>query len=504
VTRFRGWSGRARAWLAALVIAACADGETPVEPGDDDGQSAVLRLEVAGGQGQNIWSGRRSVEPFRVRAIGADGGPAAGARVRFALEGKAGGVLSQPDAMTDAGGYAETFLLESRSGDGVLVATSGASSARLPFRVERAPGELRVHPGTGAVGLPGLPHPDDVVNVQVIDTEGVPLGGTEVWFVGPERLTNFADTSDANGWVSTRIVQSQMSAGEGEVWVFVVGFPEVTVRAFRPVEAAARRVLLVSIDGLRADALERYAPPTLERLAAEGASTTTARTVAPALTTPAQLSLLSGVGPEKHGVWTDDLEFTPEMTSLDPLFKSVGRAGLSAHAFLSVVGPLARFEEALACKLAFGLDSLTLVEPDANRVAGAALSAVRDPDIELVFIHVPDPDLVGHEHGWNSVEYGEAVMRADSALARVVQEVDEGTLLIVVSDHGGGGAYGSHLHGSDEDADVLIPIILWGSHVARAELGAASILDVPSTALWALGLRAPAHYQGKALLQGFR
>jgi predicted AlkP superfamily pyrophosphatase or phosphodiesterase len=210
------------------------------------------------------------------------------------------------------------------------------------------------------------------------------------------------------------------------------------------------------------------------------------------------------VGPEKHGIWGDDLEFTPEMTSLDPLFKNAGRAGLRAHAFLSVVGPLARFEQALQCKLAFGLDSLTLVEPDANRVAGAALSTVRDPAVELVFIHVPDPDLAGHEHGWSSAEYGQAVMRADSALARVVQEVDDETLLIVVSDHGGGGAYGSHLHGSDSDVDVLIPILLWGSHVAAVDLGSASILDVPATALWALGLRAPAHYQGKALLHGFR
>jgi predicted AlkP superfamily pyrophosphatase or phosphodiesterase len=259
----------------------------------------------------------------------------------------------------------------------------------------------------------------------------------------------------------------------------------------------------VSIDGLRSDAIARYAPPTLTRLSQEGAFTTNARTVSPSLTTPAHLSLLSGVGPEKHGIWGDDLEFTPEMTSLDPLFKSAGRAGLKARAFMSIQGPLARFEQALQCKLAFGLDSLTLVEPDAS-VAGAALSTIRDPDVELVFMHVPDPDLAGHEHGWESVEYGRAVLRADSALARVVQEVDDETLLIVVSDHGGGGAYGSHLHGSDADVDVLIPMILWGSHVIPSSLGRASILDVPATALWALGLRAPSHYQGSALLHAFR
>jgi hypothetical protein len=486
----------------ALLLAACGDGATPVDPVAGP-ESSVAQLELTGGDAQRIWSGRRSADPFRVRALDAEGRGVPGARVDFELDGTAGGVLSQPRALTDADGYAETFLMDGRSGDGGLVARSGAATGRFSFAVDRAPGELRFVAATGAVGLPGLPHPDDLVRLQVIDTEGHPLPGTEVWFVGPERLTSFADTSDADGWASTRILQSQMRAGDAEVWAFVLGFPEVAARTVRPLEAAARRVFLVSIDGLRADALERYRPPTLERLASEGAWTTRARTVAPALTVPAHLSLLSGVGPDTHGIWGDDLTFTPQMASLDPLFRHAGRWGLHAHAFMSLEGPLGRFEEALQCKLAFGLDSLTLVAPDAGQVAGAAMPSMRDAGVEMVFMHIPDPDLAGHEHGWNSAEYGRAVMRADSALARVVQEVEPETLLIVVSDHGGGGAFGSHLHGSATDADTLIPMILWGSHVARAELGGASILDVPATVLWALGLRPPAHYEGRVLLEAF-
>jgi predicted AlkP superfamily pyrophosphatase or phosphodiesterase len=132
------------------------------------------------------------------------------------------------------------------------------------------------------------------------------------------------------------------------------------------------------------------------------------------------------------------------------------------------------------------------------------MSSLRDEDVEMVFMHVPDPDLAGHAHGWESPEYGEAVMRADSALARVVEELHPETLLIVVSDHGGGGAFGSRLHGSTADVDMRIPMILWGSRVTRSDLGAASILDVPATALWALGLEPPAHYEGRALLEAFR
>jgi predicted AlkP superfamily pyrophosphatase or phosphodiesterase len=322
--------------------------------------------------------------------------------------------------------------------------------------------------------------------------------------VGPDRLSAWADTSDAQGWATTRIVRSQLQAGDGQVFAFVLGFPEVTAVTSRPVVAAAERVVLVSIDGLRADALARYRPPTLTRLAAEGASTTLARTVVPSLTAPAHLSLLSGVGPETHGIWGDDLFFTPEMAALDPVFRYAGRAGLHARAFMSRAGPLESFEDALQCKLAFGLDSLTLVEPDAERLTGAALPSLRDAGVELVFLHVADPDLAGHAHGFESPEYRAAVLRADSAIARVVEETGPRTLLMVVSDHGGGGSYGSHLHGSDADADVRIPVILWGSRVVRRTLEDVSLLDVPATALWALGFRPPSHYEGRPLLEGFR
>ena len=488
--------------LSALA-AACGDGAAPVAP-PSASHAVVVSLEVEKGHGQRFWSGRRSPDAFRVRALGVDGGGVAGAEVRFQLEGSAGGVLSQPVAVTEQGGYAETFLLDSRSGEGTVVAESGLRSARLAFTVDRAPGELRFEEATGAVGLPGRPHPDDLVRVQVRDTEGRLLEGSEVWFVGPERLSNHADTSDAQGWVSTRIVQSQLHAGAGDVWAFVLDFPEVAARTSRPVEPAARRVILVSVDGLRADAAERYGAPTLLKLAREGASSTTARTVAPSLTTPAHLSLLSGVSPETHGIWGEDVFFTPQMAALDPLFRHAGRAGLRAEAFISRGGPLASFEQALQCKLAFGLDALTLVEPDGMRLAGAAVPALRDPGVELIFIHVSDPDVAGHGHGWSSPEYREAVLRADSALARVVQEVDAGTLLIVVSDHGGGGDYGDHLHGSEAPNDMTIPLILWGSRVTRAALGEASILDVPATALWALGFRPPSHYEGQVLLGAFQ
>ena len=77
--------------------------------------------------------------------------------------------------------------------------------------------------------------------------------------------------------------------------------PRVAPPALSPT-ATAKRVVLLSFDGLGADALARQPNlPAFERLAREGAS---ARVfpVDPTLTVPAHVSLLTGAVPQKHGI----------------------------------------------------------------------------------------------------------------------------------------------------------------------------------------------------------
>jgi hypothetical protein len=66
--------------------------------------------------------------------------------------------------------------------------------------------------------------------------------------------------------------------------------------------AVAKRVVLVSFDGLGADALARQQHlPSFERLAREGASARVI-TVNPTLTMPAHVSFLTGADPQRHGI----------------------------------------------------------------------------------------------------------------------------------------------------------------------------------------------------------
>lgn len=498
-----------RTWallLAALSVSPAACGEGALMfPEDDESASRVTQLHFVDGAAREILGGRRSPDPFRVQASDALGERVAGATVEFQVTGTGGGILSQPRAVTDSLGMAETWLLDARSGPAILHARAGSAAITMGLEIVRAPGEIVFEDASGAVGLPSKPHPDSIVRVRVLDTEGVPLGGVPVFFSGPPGLSAFSDTTDREGWASTVVRRAAASAGDGDVFAFILDFPELTTSALRPVEAAARRVVLVSVDGLRADALERYHPPTLNRLAAEAAFTSRARTVLPSLTAPAHLSLFSSVPPDGHGIFGDDIQYTQEMASLDPLFRHGARSGLHARAFMARDSPLEQLEVALGCRLAFGLDSLTLVDPGADRIVEAALPTLADPEVEMVFVHLPDPDMAGHAHGFESPEYRDAVLRADAALAELVEVLGPETLLVVTSDHGGGGAFGSHQHGSGSEEDVRIPLLFHGPRVVPgADPGEASILDVAPTILWSLGLAPPFDYEGEILLDLFR
>ncbi len=496
---------RASAFLAVAagaVAAACSDGVPTASGGD--GVPIVAAVEFVAGTDQELWSGRSSPEPLVVRVTDRAGAPVADTVVRFRIDG-VGARLSQGRALTGPDGRAETFLLDLTPGTARIRASIADVEDIVELPVRPAPGEIRFLGGTGEAGVPGFPHPDSLIQVEVLDTEGRPLPDTEVWFTAPGELASYRDTTDAEGRTSTILRRTRFGAGPGPVTAFILGFPGVTARTQRPLEPVARRVVVVSIDGLRGDALERWVPPTLQRLAREGAGTARATSVVPTLTVPAHLSLMAGVPPEEHGVFSDDLEFTRQMASLDPLFRLARDRGRRAVAFMSDRGPLAGFEEALQCRQAFGLDSLSLTEPTGLQAVESAGPALADPEVELAFVHIPDPDLAGHEHGFESDEYGEAVLRADSALARGLEAAtSDSTLVIVVSDHGGGGAFGRFQHGSAAPEDVRVPLLLDGSGVVSGELGEASILDVAPTALWALGLVPPGEYEGRVLLEAFR
>ena len=121
----------------------------------------------------------------------------------------------------------------------------------------------------------------------------------------------------------------------------------------------------------------------------------------------------------------------------------------------------------------------------------------------LAFVYVNDCDRAGHAEGWMSPAYLAAVRDVDAAMTEL-RSLARDSLLVVLSDHGGGG-----VAPTDHDAPHLvndrIPLILAGPQIRRRHVlpHPASLLDVPPTALWWLGADVPSSYEGHVLRDAF-
>ena len=267
------------------------------------------------------------------------------------------------------------------------------------------------------------------------------------------------------------------------------------------------RVVLVSIDGLRGDALAHM--PSLSALLPGAVWTDRARSVEPAVTLPAHLSMLTGRDVTELGVVSNTLDIS---TAVSLLFSGVSSVfdwieGPSDAVVGASLLPPADIENArgllsLRRIVPVGLDDAAIVD-----AALGVLSAADAPD--ALFVHLPAVDLAGHQYGWITMtgtlgtEYLAAVRNADAQLARLhaalAPAIAAGSAaLIVTADHGGGqgtgcgGASAEREHCTAQPGDQLVPFVMLGGGAMAGKLdGEPSILQVAPTIGALLGARVP-------------
>jgi predicted AlkP superfamily pyrophosphatase or phosphodiesterase len=279
--------------------------------------------------------------------------------------------------------------------------------------------------------------------------------------------------------------------------------------AARPQEQPASRltphVVLVSVDGLRPDAIGAFRTPVLDRLMREGAYSLSATTIMPSKTLPSHTSMLTGQPPERHGVlWNSVMTADADLIEAPTIFGIARARGYRTAAFFSK----AKFQplqqpDALDYSQApggwFGQWSSDRTMKDVTDHLAASQPS-------LLFIHLSDPDDAGHRARWMSPDYGRAVSAADEAIGDLVTAADAafgkaGYTLIVTADHGGHG----YDHGTDDPRDVRIPWIAWGRGVRAGQLQdvPVSTIDTASTVLWLLGVSEPADWAGSPIVHAF-
>jgi predicted AlkP superfamily pyrophosphatase or phosphodiesterase len=253
------------------------------------------------------------------------------------------------------------------------------------------------------------------------------------------------------------------------------------------------RVVIVSVDGLRPDAVLQVNPPNLRALTQKGAYTWQAQTVTPSNTLPSHVSELTAYLPARHGITWDDYLPANGSIQVPTIFLAARRAGRRT----ALVAGKEKFNTLRDTAEMDVFVGGTRSDADVAEQAVAQLYAGAD----LLFVHLPDVDLSGHATSWMSATYLDKVAKADEAVGRIMNALPENTTVIVTADHGGHASG----HGTTDRLDMTIPWIITGPRIrpGYAITAAVSTLDTTATAAFLLGLTLPPDVTGKPVMEAF-
>jgi predicted AlkP superfamily pyrophosphatase or phosphodiesterase len=214
--------------------------------------------------------------------------------------------------------------------------------------------------------------------------------------------------------------------------------------------------VLFSIDGMRPDGLLQAHAPNIHKLIDTGASTMRAQTVMPSVTLPCHSSMIRGVDVPRHGITGNT--FQPIARPVPSVIDVASNHGLRCGFFYNW-GPLRDLCDPESTAVSFYYRGHTIAEGD-RIVADAAVRAIQSDKLDFVFVYLGYTDECGHENGWMTTPYLEAIANADKCVGQVLEAAGE-THALVLSDHGGHG----RSHGTDMPEDMTIPWILAGPGV---------------------------------------
>lgn len=266
----------------------------------------------------------------------------------------------------------------------------------------------------------------------------------------------------------------------------------------------ADHIIIISVDGLRPDAIAKYEAKTIQRLMREGRYSLTAQTIAISKTLPSHTSMLTGVDADVHGItWNSDRTGEFGTVKVPTVFGVAHDAGFSTAAFFSKT----KFHHIDVPNTIDHMRAPTggVIPWNARKTIDLMRDYLDEQSPNLMMVHLADADFAGHNFGWMGWMYGMAVREVDLAIGQVLDAADErfgvsGYTVIVTSDHGGH----RKSHGSTDPVDTTIPWIVWGAGVQPGDtLSGIRTMDTAATALWMLGLDMPASFVGRPVVGAF-
>lgn len=253
------------------------------------------------------------------------------------------------------------------------------------------------------------------------------------------------------------------------------------------------KVLLILADGMRPDSLDNIR--LAQDVMAKSSYTMKGETVFPSVTLPCHISLFHSVTPQRHGTTTNT--YVPQVRPINGICEVLKQADKKCAIFYNweelrdVSRPNSLAHSCFYAGRRIGYKEAGEVLTD------ELIKYLKNYDTDFTFLYFGYPDMAGHNHGWMTDEYMEAIQSSWDNIEKIMAELGDEYTYIITADHGGH----DRTHGSTMPEDMIIPVIINGKDFeAGKELSDINIIDIAPTVTKLLGVEPDCEWEGKSII----
>ena len=253
------------------------------------------------------------------------------------------------------------------------------------------------------------------------------------------------------------------------------------------------KVIMILPDGMRPDSLGNMEKA--QKMMRESSYSLDAQTVSPSVTLPCHISLFHSVTPARHGTTTNT--YVPQVRPIDGLCEVLKKADKKCAIFYNweeirdVSRPNSLVHSCFYAGRRIGYKQA------GEELTDAAIDYLKKYDTDFTFIYFGYPDMQGHNFGWMTDEYMEAVESSWNNIEKLVNALGDEYTYIITADHGGH----DRTHGTEMPEDMLIPVIIKGRDFDAGKiLENVNIVDLAPTIMKLLGVQPDGEWEGKSLI----
>lgn len=253
------------------------------------------------------------------------------------------------------------------------------------------------------------------------------------------------------------------------------------------------KVIVILPDGMRPDSLTDI--DNAQKIIGESSYSMDAQTVFPSVTLPCHISLFHSVTPQRHGTTTNT--YMPQVRPVNGLCEVLKQADKKCAIFYNweEIRDVSR-PNSLAHSCFYAGRRIGYKQAG-EELTDAAISYLKKHETDFTFIYFGYPDMQGHNYGWMTDEYTEAIQSSWDNIEKLMNALGDEYTYIITADHGGH----DRTHGTDMPEDMIIPIIIKGKDFEAGKiLENANIMDIAPTVTKLLGVEPDSEWEGKALI----